>query len=101
MIQIILIKLNAVPQRENTNRLLSLPTLLCVSVVNLVVLAKCPTAQAFAQPDEPGLMFPAAVREDLSVLFLGGQGKPPRKQRNQSGTIHSASGKDTTGSFPL
>lgn len=80
MIQITHIKLNAVPQRESTRwikRLLCFPTLICVPAVNLVVLAKCPTAQAFILPGEPGLMFAAAVREGLSVLLLGRQGKPP------------------------
>lgn len=80
MIQIIHIKLNVVPHRENarwTNQLLSLFTLICVPAVNLLGLAKCPTAQAFSLPDEPGLIFLAAVIEGLSVLFLRGQGKPP------------------------
>jgi hypothetical protein len=80
MIQIIPIKFNVMPHRENThwtNRLLSPLTLVCVPAVNLVGLANCPAAQAFSLPDEPGLTFPAAVIEGLSVLLLGGQGKPP------------------------
>lgn len=71
MIQIIYIKLNVVLHRDNTrwtNRLLSFPALVYVPAVNLASLAKCP-------PDEPGLMFPAAVIDGLSVLLLGGQGE--------------------------
>lgn len=59
MIQTIHIKLSVVPQREQVLGKWAAITSLPWSVFLVSIwfcLAKCPTAQAFGLPDEPGLM---------------------------------------------